>query len=86
MNYSAVKNVIDYENLGSQLINQKDKFQMTPMHIAAINFDIEIFNLLTSLNPDLNLKDSENKTPKDYLNDNEDIDKEIFKQIDILNI
>ena len=45
---------------------------MTPLHIAAINFDLHIYELLTSLNPNYNIKDNEGKTCKDYLKENED--------------
>jgi ankyrin repeat protein len=73
MNYSAIKALFDY-GVGTKLINSTDKFNMTPLHIAAINFDIEIFALLQSFNPDYKIKDSEGKTCLDYLKENDDID------------
>ncbi len=59
---------------------------MTPLHIAAINFDIEIFNSLTSLSGDYSIKDKEGKTPIEYLKLNDDIDKEIIQQISNIDI
>jgi ankyrin repeat protein len=73
MNYSAIKSLFDIE-VGQKLLNSVDKFNMTPLHIAAINFDIEIFSLLKSYNPDLKIKDSEGKTCIEYLKENDDID------------
>jgi hypothetical protein len=85
MNFSAVKSLVDL-GIGSKLINSVDNFQMSPMHIAAINFDIEIFHLLVSLKPDMDIKDSENKTCIDYLTENDDIDKESLTLIDDIKI
>lgn len=85
MNYSAVRGLISLE-IGEKLINSVDNFNMTPMHIAAINFDIEVFNLLTGLKPDVTLKDSEGKTCLDYLNENEDISSDILKCVENLTI
>ena len=59
---------------------------MTPMHIAAINFDYEIFNMLSSLNPDLTLKDLEDKTAADYLRENEEIEDEIKQSLENINL
>ena len=44
------------------------------MHIAAINFDIHIYESLISLSPNLKLKDNEGKTCIDYLKENEDVE------------
>ena len=85
MNVSAVKSLVDLE-IAEKLINSVDNFLMTPMHIAAINFDIEIFILLTKLGPNLELKDSENKTCINYLKENEDIDHEVLKLIEEVKI
>ena len=54
---------------------------MTPMHIAGIMFDLECFELLIKLIPDLSNKDKENNTALFYLEDNEDIDKNILAYI-----
>lgn len=85
MNSSAVKSLVDL-NIADKLINSTDDYKMTPMHIAAINFDVEIFTTLVSLKPDNQLKDNSDKTFLDYLKENEDIDKEILKLIDNINI
>ncbi len=68
-------------DLISPFINTPDKFNMTPVHIAAINFDYEIFNLLKSLSPDMSIRDSEGKTPIDYLRENDDISEDIINEI-----
>ena len=81
MNFSAVKSLIDL-GIAEKLINSVDNFLMTPMHIAAINFDVEIFMLLSKLQPNLELKDSEGKTCIDYLRENEDINPEILNLIE----
>jgi ankyrin repeat protein len=81
MNYSAVKSLEDLE-LAEKLINSTDNFLMTPMHMAAMNFDVEIFLLLCKLKPNLELKDSEKKTCIDYLKENDDIDKSILDLIE----
>jgi ankyrin repeat protein len=80
MNVSALAALVEL-NLMSAFINTVDKFNMTPMHIAAINFDYEIFNLLKSLDADMTIKDSEGKTPIDYLKENEDISEDIINEI-----
>ncbi len=76
VNFSAVVSLKEI-GLAEKLINTQDNYLMTPMHIAAINFDYEIFILLSKLNPDITLKDKENKSFVDYLKENEDIDDEI---------
>ncbi len=65
----------------SPFINTPDKFKMTPLHIAAINFDYEIFNLLKLLSPNMSIQDSEGKTPIDYLRENEDMSEDIINEI-----
>lgn len=77
MNYSAVKSLVDLE-IAEKLINSTDNFLMTPMHMAAMNFDVEIFLLLYKLKPNMELKDSENKTCLEYLKENEEIDENIM--------
>jgi ankyrin repeat protein len=84
INYSAIKSLFDL-GIGVQLINSGDKFNMTPMHIAAINFDIEIFSLLMTNGPNMKIKDSEGKTPGDYLRENDDIDANDYDIKSILN-
>jgi ankyrin repeat protein len=80
MNFSAVKS-LEEMNVAQKLINKQDNFGMTPMHIGAINLEIEVFKLLISLEPDSSIKDSENKTYIDYIKENEDIDKEILQSL-----
>jgi ankyrin repeat protein len=77
MNFSAVNSLLEL-GLAKDLVNTPDTFKMTPMHIAAINFDYEIFLLLCKLGPDARLKDKENKTFVDYLKENEDIESEVL--------
>lgn len=81
MNFSVIDS-LNKKNYIQDLINVQDNFQMTPMHIAAINFDVHIFDLLYNLKPDLTLKDKENKTCIDYLKENEDVEvpKEYLKE------
>jgi ankyrin repeat protein len=85
MNYSAVKSLVDLE-LAEKLINSTDNFMMTPMHMAAMNFDVEIFILLCKLQPNFELRDSENKTSLEYLKENEEIDHNIMQLIDDIKI
>ncbi len=85
MNNSAVESLAEL-NLAQQFINIQDNYEMTPMHIAAINFDYEIFNFLCSLNPNFNIKDSENKTALDYLKENEEIEEDIKSSLENINL
>ena len=71
INFSCVDTLIKL-GYAQDLINETDNAGMTPLHIGAINFDLHIYELLTSLNPNYNIKDSEGKTCKDYLKENED--------------
>src|SRR5690242_18934990 len=80
MNCSAVEALIEL-GIAQELINSQDNFKMTPMHIAAINFDLPIFNSLLLLKPNLELKDSEGKTYKDYLMENEEITDDIINEL-----
>ena len=80
MNVSALGALVELGLAGS-FINTVDKFNMTPMHIAAINFDYEIFGILKTLNADMSIKDSEGKTPIDYLKENDDINEDIINEI-----
>jgi len=82
MNFSAIKSLVELE-IAEKLINTVDNFKMSPMHIAAINFDVEIFQQLSQLKPNLELKDNEGKTCLDYIRENDDIDKEILKLLNI---
>jgi len=77
-NISSVK---AFEELGliKQHINIADSFKMTPMHIAAINFNLEIFKILLSYSPNNELRDDNGKTFVDYLHENEDLDEDILK-------
>ena len=71
INFSCVDSLIK-SGYAQDLINEKDNVGMTPLHIGAINFDIHIYDLMIGLNPNLNIKDNEGKTCKDYLKENED--------------
>ena len=73
VNFSAVDSLIKL-NYAQDLINEVDNIGMTPMHIAAVNFDVHIYDLLTTLNPNYKIKDNEGKTCKDYLKENEDVE------------
>ena len=73
MNFSAVDSLIKL-NYAKDLINEVDNVGMSPMHIAAVNFDLHIYDLLTQLNPNYIIKDNEGKTCKDYLKENEDVE------------
>lgn len=73
MNFSLVE-VLDKKDYISKLINVPDNAKMTPMHIAATNFDIHIFDLLYNKNPDLSLKDDQGKTCIDYLRENDEVE------------
>ena len=82
MNNSAVGAIGDLDYTG-KMLNIQDGFGMSPMHIAAINFDMGIFGHLIQMNPDKDLKDSTGKNFIEYLKDNEDIDQGILKALDI---
>ena len=71
INFSAVESLVKL-NYAQDLINEVDNIGMTPMHIAAVNFDVHLYDLLTTLNPNYKIKDNEGKTCKDYLKENED--------------
>ena len=73
VNFSAVDSLIKL-NYAQDLINETDNIGMTPMHIAAVNFDVHIYDLLTTLKPNYKIKDNEGKTCKDYLKENEDVE------------
>jgi len=73
ISFSAVESLIKL-NYASDLINEADNVGMTPMHIAAINFDLHIYDLLTTLKPNYKIKDNEGKTCKDYLRENTDME------------
>jgi ankyrin repeat protein len=85
MNNSAVQAIIDM-NIAHELVNLTDNYGMTTMHIAAINFDYEIFNMISSLKPDVTIKDSENKTAIDYLKENEEIEEDIKSNLENISI
>lgn len=71
VNFSCVDALIKL-GYAQDLINEPDNVGMTPLHIGAINFDVHIYDLLISLNPNCKIKDNEGKTCKDYLKENED--------------
>jgi len=72
INFSAVDSIIKM-NYAQELIDVQDNVGMTPLHIAAINFDVHIYDLLVLQKPDLKIKDKEGKTCIDYLKENEDV-------------
>jgi len=82
MNNSAVGALseIDY---AIKMLNSQDTFGMTPMHIAAINFDLGIFSYLIQMNPNDEIKDSTERTFIGYLKENEDIDHKILKSLNL---
>lgn len=71
-NYSALKSLISL-GVAQVNLNNQDNFLMTPLHIGAINYDRDCFNLLVSLKPNLLLVDNEGKTFWDYIDENEEI-------------
>ena len=73
ISFSAVDSLIKM-NYAKELIDVCDDAGMTPMHIAAINFDLHIYDLLIQLNPNKNIKDKEGKTCIDYLRENDDVE------------
>ena len=73
ISFSAVDSLIKM-NYAKELIDVCDDANMTPMHIAAINFDLHIYDLLIQLNPNKNIKDKEGKTCIDYLKENDDVE------------
>jgi ankyrin repeat protein len=76
MNNSAV-GALSEMNYAEKMLSIPDKYGMTPMHIAAINFDLGIFSYLIQMKPNENIKDSTDKTFIDYLKENEDIDNKV---------
>ena len=72
INFSAVDSIIKM-NYAQELIDVQDNVGMTPLHIAAINFDVHIYDLLVLQKPDLKIRDNEGKTCIDYLKENEDV-------------
>ena len=73
INFSCIDALIKL-GYAQDLINEIDNVGMTPLHIGAINFDIHIYDLLLSLNPNCKIKDNEGKTCNDYLKENEDVE------------
>ena len=84
INFSAVDSIIKM-NYAQELIDVQDNVGMTPLHIAAINFDVHIYDLLVLQKPDLKIKDKEGKTCIDYLKENEDVEvpKKYFREDEI---
>lgn len=68
-------------------INLPDNYGMTPLHISAINFDLEIFKILLSYGPNYELTDENGMTFVQYLKENEELEElEQFEEvIKILN-
>ena len=73
MNFSCVDSLIK-NGYAKDMVNKGDNVNMTPMHIAGINFDANIYDLLLTLKPDLKLKDNEGKTSKNYLEENDEVE------------
>ena len=72
LSFSAVDSLIKM-NYAQELIDVCDDSNMTPMHIADINFDLHIYDLLIHLGPNKNIKDKKEKTCIDYLRENDDL-------------
>jgi ankyrin repeat protein len=72
--------------IAEKLINSLDSFSMTPMHLASISFDYEIFSSLINLKPDLGIKDHEGKTAFDHLKENEEIESELIDALSKVNL
>jgi ankyrin repeat protein len=62
--YRLVERLLErnYDNI----INARDNFGWTPMHIAALHNDTDIVQLLIEKGAKVNLKDSEQNTPLTY--------------------
>ena len=73
LSFSAVDSLIKM-NYAQELIDVCDDSNMTPIHIADINFDSHIYDLLIHLGPNKNIKDKEGKTCIDYLRENDDVE------------
>ena len=86
INFSAVDSIIKM-NYAQELIDIEDNVGMTPMHIAAINFDVHIYDLLILQKPNIKIKDKEGKTCIDYLKENEDVQvpKKYLREDEIIN-
>jgi ankyrin repeat protein len=83
-NLSAVQSLIELK-VAEKLINIQDNQQMTPMHIASINYEIPMYNLLVTLKPDRKLKDEEGKTFLDHLQENDDLlDEDLQKYLKLI--
>jgi len=82
MNNSAV-GALSEMDYAVKMLNLQDNFGMTPMHIAAINFDLGIFSFLIQMKPNEELKDSTEKTFIEYLKENDDIDHKVLKSLNI---
>ena len=82
MNNSAVGALSEIE-YATKMLNIQDTFGMTPMHIAAINFDLGIFSFLIQMKPNEEIKDSLEKSYIEYLKENEDIDHNILKSLNL---
>lgn len=81
-NISGFKILIELGVIESNL-NKKDNFSMTPLHIASINYNKEIYDLLMIFNPIKDLVDSYGFTALDYINDNEELSDEEKEDIKI---
>ena len=58
LSFSEVDSLIKM-NYAQELIDVCDDSNMTPIHIADINFDLHIYDLLIHLGPNKNIKDKE---------------------------
>lgn len=54
---------------------------MTPLHLACVQFNLECFDLLIKLNPDINIEDSAGQKAVSYLIENEDLTKDEIDSI-----
>lgn len=79
-NLEALSILIDKE-IAQPNLNVADEYNMTPLHIASINFNRKIFDVLIGLKPNVHLKDNDGLTATDYINDNEEIEDNIKQEL-----
>jgi ankyrin repeat protein len=78
-NFNALKLIVNLNLIDD--VNKKDNYGMTPLHLACVQFNMECFNLLMSLNPDKNIDDSADQKAVNYLMENEDLTKDEIDNI-----
>jgi len=85
-NFSSVQ-VLNELGVVKNHINLPDNYGMTPLHISAINFDLEIFKILLSYGPNHELTDENGMTFVQYLKENEELEQfeEVNKILNLMN-